>query len=206
MTARLVWKSLRQRVARDEGFTLVETMMVLVVLGIMMALFSSAVQQIFGAEERTETTSTSQSQIVTAFQRLDKQIPYASGISRQGVVGADPYIEFQTSTTGTAVCTELRVHTANGQLQERTWTSGMSPLVPSAWLPLASGVVSTAPFTFNVASASYNYQRLEINMSVKTGSNSNASTRQTDITFTALNTSLATPDTSTQCTEGRAVA
>jgi prepilin-type N-terminal cleavage/methylation domain-containing protein len=81
--------TLRARLASDDGFTMIDVVVTMVILGIVMALFSSAMYQIYGAQERTETTANSQSQIVTAFQRLDKQIRYASAISRQGAVGAD---------------------------------------------------------------------------------------------------------------------
>ncbi len=207
-----LWRRLRDRAASDNGFTMIDIVVTMTVMSIVMVLFSAAVQQIYNAEERTEATSTSQSQSVTAFQRLDKQIRYASGISTQGLVGADQYVEFQTTNSGAAICTELRVHVANGQLQERTWTSGMTPLVPTAWKPLASGVSSSTPFTFYAADATYNFQRLEVNLAVKTGSNSNATIRQSDIIFTALNAPLSTTSTSSQttstatlCTEGRVV-
>jgi type II secretory pathway pseudopilin PulG len=201
-----VRETTRERVGRDDGFTMIDMVVTMVVLGIVMGLFTSAMFQIYGAEERTESTSTAQSQIVTAFQRLDKQVRYASGISTQGLVGSDQYVEFQSTYTGTAICTELRVHAANHQLQSRTWTSGMSPLVPSAWLPLAYGVTSPQPFTFSAATPTFNFQRLEITLAVTSGINQNATVRQSDITFTALNTSLATVTTPTLCTEGRAVA
>ena len=202
---RRVLDAARARLASDDGFTMIDVVMSMVILGIVMALFSSAMFQIYGAQERTQTTADSQSQIVTAFQRLDKQVRYASGISPQGAVGADQYVEFQTTNTGAAICTELRMHAANGQLQIRTWTSGMSPLVPSAWNPLATGVISTQPFTFTPADPAIGFQRLEVNLSIKTGSNQNATVRQSDIQFTALNTSLATGLTTTLCTEGRAI-
>lgn len=201
---RALWTRLRDRAASDDGFTMLDMVVTMTVMSIVMVLFSAAVEQIYSAEEHTETTSTSQSLSVTAFQRLDKQIRYASGISTQGVVSSDPYIEWQTTNTGTAICTELRVHVATGLLQERTWTSGMSPLVPSAWRPLASGVTSTAPFTFIPATSTFLFQRMEVNLAIKTGSNRNATVRQSDITYTALNTSLATSSTSI-CSEGRVV-
>jgi prepilin-type N-terminal cleavage/methylation domain-containing protein len=196
---------LRDRDADDNGFTMIEIVVTMTIMLIVLVLFTSGITQAYSAENRVDAAANSQGQLTIAFQRLDKEVRYAVGISNTGTVAGDQYVEFLTSFTGTPVCTEVRVHVATQQLQQRTWTQGMSPLVPSAWTQLASNVTSTAPFTVTQAGSTLNFQRLRILLTVRTGSNATAATKNSDITFTALNTSLTT-SSNTICTEGRAVA
>ena len=75
---------------------------------------------------------------------------------------------------------------------------------PTKWVPLAS-TVTAATFTFRDADDTANFQRLEISLRTGTSATATRSSRQTDITFTALNTSLTTRGDTTECTELRAV-
>jgi prepilin-type N-terminal cleavage/methylation domain-containing protein len=190
---------------RDSGITLIEVVVSMTIMSVAMAIFTGGILQMYRAFNRSDATANAQSQINNAFLRLDKEIRYAAGISTPGSVGSDPYVEFLTTYTGTPVCTELRLRVAAKQLQRRTWVQGSSPLVPSAWVPLASEVSSTQPFTFTAADATFNFQRLQLKLTATSGSGGTATPKQTDVTFTALNTSLTT-SSATVCTEGRAVA
>jgi prepilin-type N-terminal cleavage/methylation domain-containing protein len=189
---------------RDGGLTLIEVVVAMSIMTVVGAMFTASVLQLFRSASFSEAASTAQSQVNIAFLRLDKEIRYAAAVSTPGSVGSDSYIEFLTSYTGTPVCTELRLHVATRQLQRRTWIQGSSPLAPSAWIPLASSVSSPQPFTFTAADATFNYQRLRLQLVATSGSGGTATPKQSDITFTALNTSLAT-SSATTCTEGRAV-
>jgi prepilin-type N-terminal cleavage/methylation domain-containing protein len=194
----------RPRRAGDAGVTLIEVMISMTIMSIAMAMFTTGILQMYRSANKNEAMSTAQSQISIAFQRLDKEIRYAAGLSTQGFVGADPYVEFLITNGGSPVCTELRLHVATAQLQRRTWTQGSTPVTPSGWLPLASNISSTQPFTVSAADATYNFQRLTLNLVAGWGSGTTATSKRTDITFTALNTSLETAST-TICTEGRPI-
>jgi len=196
---------LRERIARDDsGFTMLEVVVTMVIMAIVMIIFSTGISQVFGVQSKVDAASNSQSQLNIAFEKLDKQIRYASGISTPGLIGSDPVVEYLTSFTGTDVCTELRLH--NGQLQQRTWThsTAATPPTPSPTVkaPLASSLSGTTPFVVTAASATFNFQRLEIKLTNTSLTGNKAVTRQSDITFTALNTDLTTVSP-TICTEGR---
>src|SRR6266540_792625 len=193
-----------RRARQDTGYTLVEVVVSMTLLSIVMAIFTTGVLQMYRVANRSEATATAQSQINIAFLRLVKEIRYAAGISTPGTVGSDPYVEYLISYTGTAVCTELRLHVATRQLQRRTWNQGASPLTPSPWIQLASDVSSTQAFTFSAADATFNFQRLQLKLVATSGAGGTATPKQSDITFTALNTSLTT-SSATICIEGRAV-
>jgi hypothetical protein len=75
--------------------------------------------------------------------------------------------------------------------------------VPTGWLPLASEVTAAQPFTFTAADATYNFQRMKLDVTSTNGNGTGMASRQTMLTFTALNTSLGTTSDSV-CTEGRA--
>jgi prepilin-type N-terminal cleavage/methylation domain-containing protein len=193
----------RLRAGADAGMTLMELVVAMSVMSIFMTMFSAGVVQMFRAANKSESASTAQSQVNLAFLRLDKEIRYAAGLSAPGPVGSDPYVEYLTTNTGSPVCSELRLHLATRQLQRRTWPQG-SGTAPTAWIPLASDVSSAQPFTVSGADATYNFQRLQLRLAASAGAGGSATTKWTDVTFTALNTSLGT-SSATICTEGRAM-
>jgi len=203
-------RALRRRVGGgDVGITMIDVMVSTVVMSFVLLVFTTAMLQIYRSTDRTQTLSQAQSQVNTAFLRLDTQLRYAAAISKETTVNGDPYVEYLTSNTGSRVCAELRVH--SGQLQQRTWTQPPAPTVPgpgnetpTKWVPLAS-TVTAATFTFRDADDTANFQRLEISLRTGTSATATRSSRQTDITFTALNTSLTTRGDTTECTELRAV-
>jgi type II secretory pathway pseudopilin PulG len=174
------------------------------IMSIVMAMFTSGILQIFRTANKNESTSIAQSQLNLTFLRLDKEIRYASGISVPALVGADWYVEFVTVNTGVAVCAELKLVASTGQLLRRQWPQGMTLLAPGPWTPLASGVSAPQPFTFHAADATANFHRLQLRLTARSGAGDSASSTETDVTFTALNTSLATSSAAV-CTEGRSV-
>jgi len=192
----------RLRRTEDGGTTLIEVVVSMSIMSVFMAMFTVGILQMSRAVNKNEATSTAQSQLNIAFMRLDKEIRYAAGVSAPGSVDANPYVEYLITNSGTPVCTQLRLQVAAGQLQRRAWVQGSSPLTPSAWIPLASDVSSAQPFTFSAADATYSFQRLQLRLVATSGSGGTATAKQTDVTFTAMNTSLSS-SSATVCTEGR---
>jgi type II secretory pathway pseudopilin PulG len=190
--------------AGDAGITVIELVVSMSIMSVFLAMFTGGVVAMFRVANRAEAVSTAQSQVNTAFLRLDKEIRYAAGISRPGLVGADPYVEYLTTTTGDPVCTELRLQVASRQLQRRGWTRGAPPAAPSRWVPVASGVSAAQPFTVSAADDTFAFQRLRLSLAAGSGSGGGAVSRPAEVTFTALNSSAGTAS-DTVCTEGRAI-
>jgi prepilin-type N-terminal cleavage/methylation domain-containing protein len=186
----------------DAGMTLIEVVVAMTITGVFMAMFTGGVVSMFRSANRTQAVASAQSDVNTAFLRLDREIRYAAGISPPAVVNGDPYVEYVTLNTGTPLCTELRLHVATQQLQRRTWTRGVTPLTPTSWIPEASNVSSAQPFTFTAPDDTYTFQRLKLDLTSDGGGT--PATRQTDVTFTAMNTSLTTASDN-GCTGGRAI-
>jgi hypothetical protein len=183
----------------DEGVTLVDVIVATGLMALFMAMFTASILQVYRAVDRNQSVSSAGAQVNNAFLRVDKEIRYASAVSQEGQVGVNWYVEYLLPSGGTPSCVELRV--SGGQLQRRTWAQGASPLVPTAWMPLASGLGTGKPFTFTAPASANGFQRLEVKLSV---TDSGGATRQTDVTFTAMNSSGHSADP-TVCTEGRAV-
>lgn len=183
----------------DRGFTMTEIVVTMSVMSVVMAIFTAGVVQMYNTSNKTESLAVSQAQSNTAFLRLDKQIRYASGISTPGTSGGAPYVEYLLAGSGTATCYELRL--LDSKLQQRVWTQG-GTIANSPWTVLSSGVSSSQPFTYLSPDATFNFQRLRLQLTTTYGGNQTLSTANTDITFTALNTTLGTSSASV-CTEGR---
>lgn len=187
----------------DAGVSLLEVMVAMTLMMVFMAMFLSSIVQIFGAANRTEAVATAQGGANIAFARLDKELRYAAGISAPARVGGgDWYVEYLTINTGTPVCAELRLNTATAQLQRRSWLRDTGVPQTDDWRPLASDVTSDTPFEFFAPDATNSFQRLRINLVVTVGLGANSGSTQTDVTFSALNTSLST-ESSAVCGEGR---
>ncbi|MFI5493661.1 type II secretion system protein J [Actinoplanes sp. NPDC051859] len=189
----------------DAGFTLLEVMVSLAILSVAMSIFTTGILQLYRGTSKIESAAVARSQVATAYERLDTEIRYASALSKQGVVNGDHYIEYRTENSGTAVCTQVRLRVRDQQLQRRTWVDGLTPITPSPWVPLASGISGTKPFTFVPADTTYEWQRLVFDISATdSGEGSNTTSKPLKVTFAALNTSRNTVSEGV-CAAGRTV-
>jgi len=194
------WAQARLRRLRQDdpeaGFTLLEVMISMVLMTFFMVLFTAAITQMFSMSNKVDAVTESSSQINVAFERIDKQVRYASSIDAPNTVKAPGgwYVEFVNTASGTDVCYQLRV--SGSQLQERSWTG--TPALPPRWVPLASNVVMPAstPFTFSPAAGSQTAQRLKLSISSTSSTDSRTSaTSQTVVTFEAMNSGQGTSTT-----------
>lgn len=205
-----------ERALPDRGVTMIEVTVSMVVMSIALVIFTTGFLQVYRTMNKTESLSTAQAQVTMAFQRLDREVRYASGISDQAQVGADFYVEYLVTPLvrspaptpppeRTPTCVQLRLRVSTQQLQRRTWPKGVTPVTPTPWIPLVSGVVGGQPFDTDDADPAVNYQQsLRVSITVRSGTGGTATLRTTDVTFTALNTSIATSSADI-CTEGRVV-
>jgi prepilin-type N-terminal cleavage/methylation domain-containing protein len=201
---------------RDSGVTLAEMMVSMTILLVVLTMFTTGIVQIYRAVNKTESMSIAQSEINNLFLRLDKEIRYASGISLPAQVGADWYVEFETTHSVPAKCTELRLTAGSAKLEHRAWAQGTPP--PVTWTPLASGIsaapastppastppATVAPFFLVEAgtTGNFDFHRLTLALVVTSGRDTTATSAATSVTFTAVNTSRSTRS-ETVCSEGR---
>jgi type II secretory pathway pseudopilin PulG len=192
----------RVRATGDDGVSMVEVTVGMVIMSVLMSMFLTSVVQMFRTANKSDNVATAQSQISIAFQRLDREIRYAEGISTP-TTGAPWYVEYVTAHTGTSVCTQLWLDTTARQLKRRTWNQSGS-YSQIIGVPLASGITAIQPFTMYAADTVYNVQRLRVRLTATSGSGASGSTQNIDVTFTAMNTTMST-SSATVCTEGRAI-
>lgn len=197
----------------DSGLSLLELVVGLTVMAIFMTMFTAAVSMMYNATSKTQALSDTTSQLSIAFNRLDRSVRYAAAIAPPGQSGGTWYVEWQTTYTGTAVCTQVRLNTIAGQLQQRTWsldTSG-NPTGLTGWQPLASGLSVTdpvtgkpvQPFSFTMSSASMPYEQLEFHLVANSVGRTGVTTSVSDVTFTAFNSRLTSSTTGICTEEGR---
>lgn len=173
----------------DEGFTLLDTLMSMVIMTVVMAAFSSAVLFMYRSANAVDAKSVSQVQSAQALTRLDKELHYAKGISRE--YGGGKYVDFLTVRNGQQQCVQLRV--SGGLLSQRTWTYLRTPIDLTGWTTLASGVTDngTQPFTYigpadnPSPSWAMGFQQLKVSLQIGAGSSKELNT----VTFAALNSS-----------------
>jgi prepilin-type N-terminal cleavage/methylation domain-containing protein len=194
---------------RDAGFTLMEMMVGMTLMGVFLTMFGGAITMMYDSANKSESLNDTTAQLNQAFNRLDNSVRYASAITAPGKGAApasDWYVEFQTSNTPTVVCTQLRINQATAQLQQRTWTvANAAASNPSGWLPLASNLVNgnaaagvSQPFAFIPASTTAPaapYQGMQVLLQSQTGGGTTATISTSKSTFVALNTTATTPIT-----------
>jgi hypothetical protein len=198
---------------RDErGTTLLELIVGMGIMTIFLAAFTSATVMLTRTSNHNQAVVSTSSDLNSAFLRLDKTIRYAASISQPGISSTSGYwyVEYLTSSSGASVCTQLRVNTGGArQLQWRTWnitTSGYSGL--SSWTPLASNVTngnattssSTPPVPFALTASGGNLQTERLTVQLVTSSGNPATTSQSTITFTAVNSQTASQAASNSST------
>ena len=173
----------------DRGVTLLEVVVAMSMMLVAVSAVTAGVVTMFRTASTTALTSTAQSQVSLVVLRLDRQVRYATGISRPRVVDGTQYVEYLFVEQGRLTCVQLRV--AGGNLQQRSWTSGATP--PGDWATLASGVATPHPFTHLAADDQIAHQRLTVAVHATADAGSETRTKHRTVTFTALNTTRDSP-------------
>jgi prepilin-type N-terminal cleavage/methylation domain-containing protein len=205
--------AVRRRMGGDAGMTLTELVVSMAIMSVVLAIFMTGVVQFYRLSNATEVKSVAQAQVSLGLLRVAREIPYAAeigdpylGASGQSASPGDSVEALITQTATAQQCVRLRV--SNGVLQQRTWTyqspAPNPPLNLTPWTTLATNVSSPRPFRYIPADDTVGYQRLEVRLDATNGAGSNQVTRQSAVTFTALNTTRAAR--SGRCTEGRNLA
>jgi len=176
---------------------------------IFMAMFTGAVVMMNSAMNKSQAVNASSSQINIAYLNLDTTVRYASYIGvpaiTPGVGTGNWYVEFQSTSSGTEACTQLRVDKTSRQLQSRTWTvPSTGATTPSAWLPIASGIsngdavagATTQPFYLVAPGENTVFQQLTINLISPAGPAPSITNSTSSFTFTALNSVIPAPTSS----------
>ena len=203
----------RRRLAQDEGTTLVELMVGMMLMVTFMGMFTTAIVLMSNSMNKAQAINLSSSQLNIAFSNLDKTVRYAAAITSPGIgtPSGDWYVEIRTTNTGSEVCTQLRVDIASQQLQDRTWTVvNTVASAPSAWIPIASGMSNGAaaagsplqPFVLIPPSTNVVFQQLTVNLVSPAGNGAGQTTSMSTFSFTALN-STATSAASACQQQGR---
>jgi prepilin-type N-terminal cleavage/methylation domain-containing protein len=182
----------RHRSEGDDGFSLVEIVVVLAITSIIGVVFTTGVLQIYRTSTAEDNDFATQSQTSQALLRLEKQVRYAYAIGTVHTEGTVPYVEYLVmtpvagQTTLVKRCMQLRL--SSTQLQSRYWTQGSAGTVTS-WAPLAADLSSTGsmPFVRTEPTAAVNHQLLTVRLAARSGT----SVKTSAITFTALNTYAA---------------
>lgn len=198
MAERIRTAAARRRPRGDAGTTLLEVLVAMSLMGVFLAMFTGAVVQIYDNVNRTQAISEAQSQVNLAMTRLDREIRYAAEISKPATAG-DPTVEYLTTHTGVARCSQVRLDVGRQLLQRRAWQQGATP---PRWdtVPPLVGHVAAAEFTLPTEDG-VQLNRLTVRLTAASGSGRTAAEKETVVTFTALNSTSA--DESEVCTEGR---
>lgn len=192
---------------RDDGFTLAELIVATSLMGVVTAVTTVAIVQIYRSYHTIDAEIEAQSQVTAAFRTLDQEIRYARSVSDPAVVDGDFYVEYLVNLDDVDTCVQLRLRPSTSELQRRQWVKNAGTPAPTGWTILASVSTSAQPFTVTPADANgldaFRYQRLRVFFTASAGSGASSSSRVTDITFTALNATA--DDNSGTCTEARGV-
>ena len=184
------------------------------IMMIFLGMFTGAIVMVFQTSNRANALTASSGQTDQAFAHLDKSLRYAAAISTPGTTAAGWYVEYLTTATGVAVCTQLRVNPAAQQLQARTWpATGSSTPTATAWTPWASGITNgnaptgsttpPVPFTLAPVTATTGYEQLTVALTATNGAPPIPAA--TTATFTALDSAATAKQVSTGTTSPNSV-
>lgn len=188
----------------EDGMTLAELLVAMGVLSILMTVSMAAILTMTKSTVRTQAVADSTDDVRVTFQRLDKEIRYASAINQPGMVGEDQYVEYLVNASaaeGTPLCVQWRYVPALGEVQRREWPLNTADSTP--WQTLVNEVrndmtvVDQIPFTLlgigTVDGKNYSRQQLEVFIDAGMGESRDTRGGQLDVTFTALNSSKSSP-------------
>lgn len=184
---------LRQRLRSDDGVTMAEMVAGMALMTVFLGMFTGAVTLLTQGSSRAENLTATSGQLNNVFIRLDKSIRYAAAISTPTPVANasnNYYVEFQTTNTGQAICTQLQLNTATSVLRKRTWVIPSSGPITDLTDFTAIGANLRAPAAPKVpfaltASGLLDFEQLTVTLNSGIGSSKTAS--DSSVTYTSVN-------------------
>ena len=198
----------RRRPSEDDGFSLMETIVAMMIFSVFMSTAMAAILSIMNSTQKSKSLTDGAAQLENAFQRLDHQVRYADAINVAGYVASTNswYVEWHTQATSTTpqTCDQLKYDATAHKVVERTWTPGTASVTPTSWLLVANNISNVptgttpptqAPFTKidskkgTGTTVLLAHQQLVLDLFTSPGSTITADTTQSETTtsFTALN-------------------
>jgi type II secretory pathway pseudopilin PulG len=184
----------------------VELMVAMLIFSIFMVTASAGITHLFQTEQQTQSVSTAGSQLQLAFQSLDRQVRYASGVWATQDASGNSYMTWDSTYQGQAqpTCNELEFSPSSGLLQQRSWPAGSQP--GTGWNPLATGLTpdpsnpEANPFITPLNTpVPMVHQQVQITLYDQAGSGTTAASDVTSFVITAMNSSGTNPGEDTVC-------
>lgn len=192
----------------DRGFSLIEALVAMVIFVTAMSVVTSVVGAMTTNMRQAEGVSSATDQTRLAFNRLDKQVRYASAITVPGT-GDDAtgsYVEFlvdedDDGSSGDKMVKCLQWRVLNEKLETRTWlvNSGGNDIPGSghAWVTVATGVVNNLatepPFVLRPISADNSLRGIAVELRTQRSSKP-VGTAHRKAAFYGRNTTATSPE------------
>jgi type II secretory pathway pseudopilin PulG len=199
----------RQRLSRlsrhdDAGFTLVDSLVAMIVLGVLLAAFVRTVSLMTSTTTRVLSTGDAATEGRAASDALGRQLTTATATNTPVLSGGNWYLEFSTDVVKAGndqQCTQWRYQPGGRLLQYRTWSS--VTLAPTPWTTVSRAVVNDVttqpPFTVYPSDSGFTLPRVAVDLRMAT---TVGSVVQTQGQYTLRNSTDAPPPSpSTVCTQ-----
>lgn len=163
----------RRRRRRDDcGFTILEVVLAMCILGVAIAVFGTALKIMTSATSRISAAADGSTAARGAGDLLGRQLGVASAANTPVRVGPSWYLEFATDAVKAGAepqCTQWRYQQATRLVEYRTW--GTVTLTTSGWVRAASSVVNDPstqpPFTLYPPDAGFKVMRVLVDLRVQ---------------------------------------
>ena len=184
----------------DAGFSLTEVLVSMAVMSIVMAIASAGFYDMFHTVDTAETTAAAQAELQATFNKLDREVRYASRVSDGYADSTTWYIDFVVlDDAGDNQCVQLSLPKAGGTMMRRQWPLQGAPSDPGTAVAnnLASARLDTGtpqqPINpFQLAESGDGGSAMDrLNLKVKSVVGQDATKQgssEYDLQFTAMNT------------------
>ena len=188
----------------DAGFSLTEVLVSMAVMSIVMAIASSGFYDMFHTTDSARAAAAAQVELQATFNKLDREVRYAAGVSPQYADGTTWYIDFvYADDAGDNRCVQLSLPRAGGALKRREWPQQGTPSAPATVVAndLASARLDNGtpkqvinPFLLEASGdGGSDLDRLNLKVNSVIGADpTKQGFREYDLQFTAMNTVSAT--------------
>ncbi|GLY97338.1 prepilin-type N-terminal cleavage/methylation domain-containing protein [Actinoplanes sp. NBRC 103695] len=187
----------------DAGFSMIEVMVGAAIMSTVMAIASQGFLSMYQSANRAEAAAVAQTQLATAFQKMDREIRYAYRVNVPYTSGGDYAVTYVVpDANNRQLCVELTLPTGGGTMMRTQWVrkpkqgetyEKSTGAVATSLVPFTAGSTPFERIPSGTADdgASSNFDRLKMNVVSTIGLSTKNARREYKLKFTAVNTAGA---------------